>query len=449
MIYDFIIIGSGPGGAVFAERASQTNAKVLILEFGDLKLADDFSLKEMQSNYMRGGFSFTVGKPRIKFVEGKAIGGGGEINSGLYHRTPNIVLKDWLDFDMNEFVNNSNLYFEEIEREMKIQLWPNDIKMPEASILLHNAAKLKLWNSIEVPRWFNFQDGFKRFSTYEAYIKPYLINGGNLISNTFVKKINKINNDFIVYTNNGEFKTKKIVISAGCFNSYSLVNKNFSIQSKKTFTLHPTIKVLAQFNDPIDKSASVGIHQVKEFSPKITLGCSASDNWQVSLNRKLFSIQLLEKDIEKCAIYYAMLSTNTRGNVFNIPFLNDALQTFNLIQEDFENLRQGMINLGQLLFSAGAKHLFLLGNSSDSISVSSLDEFLEKMKKIDMLFFDFMSIHVMSSLAIGTFVDSAGNLMDEENVIICDSSVLPGSPTVNPQGTIMAIAKHIADKNIN
>ena len=55
----------------------------------------------------------------------------------------------------------------------------------------------------------------------------------------------------------------------------------------------------------------------------------------------------------------------------------------------------------------------------------------------------------MSSLAIGTFVDSTGNLMDEENVIICDSSVLPGSPTVNPQGTIMAIAKHIADKNIN
>ena len=94
--YDCIVIGSGPGGCTAAKELAKKGKTVLILEKGNSKgNIEDFSLKEMRENYRYGGVSFTVGNSLIKFVEGQVAGGGSSVNSGLYHRIPENILKNW------------------------------------------------------------------------------------------------------------------------------------------------------------------------------------------------------------------------------------------------------------------------------------------------------------------------------------------------------------------
>jgi choline dehydrogenase-like flavoprotein len=59
------------------------------------------------------------------------------------------------------------------------------------------------------------------------------------------------------------------------------------------------------------------------------------------------------------------------------------------------------------------------------------------------------TVHAFSSCPIGerqerTAADSFGRVHGFDNLILSDASILPDSPGVNPQGTIMALARRNA-----
>ena len=49
----------------------------------------------MVQKYRNGGQTVALGANKIAYVEGRCVGGGSEINSGLYHRTPPEILETW------------------------------------------------------------------------------------------------------------------------------------------------------------------------------------------------------------------------------------------------------------------------------------------------------------------------------------------------------------------
>jgi choline dehydrogenase-like flavoprotein len=49
----------------------------------------------MRRKYRSGGVTVAMGSPKIAYAEGRCVGGGSEVNSGLYHRTPDDVLDAW------------------------------------------------------------------------------------------------------------------------------------------------------------------------------------------------------------------------------------------------------------------------------------------------------------------------------------------------------------------
>ena len=96
--YDFLIIGSGPGGAVYASKLQKAGLKICMIESGILDLEnnyDSFSYSEMLHKYKYGGINATLGNANIAYVEGQVIGGGSSVNSGLYHRAPTEILNKW------------------------------------------------------------------------------------------------------------------------------------------------------------------------------------------------------------------------------------------------------------------------------------------------------------------------------------------------------------------
>ena len=88
----------------------------------------------------------------------------------------------------------------------------------------------------------------------------------------------------------------------------------------------------------------VPVHQVKEFSPEISFGGSASqsgliavastDNW-----REFGAAVTVWPEI---AIYYAAITSQGRGWVQALPGLRDPLVTYRLTKRDREPLGQGL-----------------------------------------------------------------------------------------------------------
>ena len=87
---EVVVIGSGPGGAVTATMCAEAGKSVLLIEEGrnlPLESAPHFSREEILQKYRNAGINIGLGKTKLAYVEGRCVGGGSEINRGLYHRT--------------------------------------------------------------------------------------------------------------------------------------------------------------------------------------------------------------------------------------------------------------------------------------------------------------------------------------------------------------------------
>src|SRR5213593_2757163 len=153
------VIGSGPGGAITACLLAEAGRDVLLLEEGpflQLESCRPFSRDEMVQKYRSGGVTVAMGSPKVAYVEGRCVGGGSEINSGLYHRTPPEILDGWRREFAVQGLDPVDLepHFQANEEELSVSTMPGP--PPAASIKLHQGATALGWKSIEVPRWYRY-----------------------------------------------------------------------------------------------------------------------------------------------------------------------------------------------------------------------------------------------------------------------------------------------------
>ena len=96
-LFDEIVVGSGPGGAFAANESTKKGNKVLLIESGEVanqKIAHH-SAEQLVENFAFGGLEVILGRVLVPFAQGRALGGGSQVNSGLYHRTPNFIANEW------------------------------------------------------------------------------------------------------------------------------------------------------------------------------------------------------------------------------------------------------------------------------------------------------------------------------------------------------------------
>ena len=131
---DFLIVGSGPGGAVTAFELIKNGKKVLMIESGSylpLDSCKSYSTLEMEQKYKYGGLNPTINNPKISYVEGSCVGGGSEVNSGFYHRTPREIIESWAkDYKIESFsYSELEEHFKIIEKEISVSYLPDNIKL--------------------------------------------------------------------------------------------------------------------------------------------------------------------------------------------------------------------------------------------------------------------------------------------------------------------------------
>jgi choline dehydrogenase-like flavoprotein len=125
-VADYVIVGTGAGGATAARVLAAAGHDVVLLDEGPrLRTADrprDL-LGAMRQSFRDFGTSATVGALPLPLLQGRCVGGSTAINSGIIWRTPGDVLTVWRDeWGLAELADERALAdaFDVIERELEI-----------------------------------------------------------------------------------------------------------------------------------------------------------------------------------------------------------------------------------------------------------------------------------------------------------------------------------------
>ena len=459
---EIVVVGSGPGGAITACLLAEAGRDVLLVEEGHylaLGSCQPFSVEEMVQKYRNGGQTVALGANKISYVEGRCVGGGSEINSGLYHRTPPEILESWRREFQLDGATESEMrpHFEACEADLSVSSAPGPLPPPSAK-LRDGAARLG-WKSLEVPRWYRYAAGAtdatggQRQSMTGTYVPRFLRAHGRLLPRTRVAKFEPHGAKWLVHgchatTGAIRISAETLFIAGGAVQTPALLRRSGLDQNiGNSLRLHPTIKVVAKFPDTVN-SAAMGVpsHQVKEFAPKFSFGCSVSSPGYLAL-------ALLEHPAQvrrvaglwpRLATYYAMISGEGRGSVRNLPRFRDPLVRYRLTENDQRDLADGLRKLCEVLFAGGAQALY--PGVTDSAELTTPDDLRKLPQSLPTGLASLMTIHLFSSCPMGEdrakcATNSYGRLHGFKNLHVADASLLCTAPGVNPQGSIMAFAR--------
>ena len=459
---EIVVIGSGPGGSITACLLAEAGMDVLLVEEGaylpqSSSLA--FSKQEMEQKYRNGGITVAMGNPKVAYVEGRCVGGGSEINSALYHRTPTEILEQWRkQYDILSFEEEDLIpHFEACEQAVNVCFSPIDL--PLASLKLHDGAQKLGWSSKEIPRWMKYETDDSsavvgsRQSMTETFIPRFLKTKSHLLTNTRVIALQQESDSWKIkaqFQGNGQVRpisifAKTVFLASGAVQTPAILRRSgIKKNIGNSLRLHATLKVVAQFNEIVNsKHMGVPAHQVKEFSPQYSFGCSISSEAHLQLALLNHQLHPQEIDASKMAVYYAMIAGGV-GKVRTLPFSHDPLVSYALRKSDLYDLSDGIRQLSLLLLTAGAQKIY--PQVSKFPTIEGRQDLISIPRPIQASNPNVMTIHIMASCPMGenpsnSATNSFGKVHDMDNLYLADASILGGAATVNPQGTIMALVR--------
>jgi hypothetical protein len=176
------------------------------------------------------------------------------------------------------------------------------------------------------------------------------------------------------------------------------------------------------------------------------MGCSISSRAYLALSMTDYpDLQnTLGTRWKHMAIYYAMIQGPATGTVRNIPFSAAPLVRYSLSHLNLHSLAEALHLLCRAMFASGASLLFpSISGCTPLAKESDLDRLPPELSAESA---NLMTIHLFSSCPMGEDLnlcatDSFGKVHGQQNLFVNDASVLCSAPGVNPQGTIMAIAR--------
>jgi choline dehydrogenase-like flavoprotein len=446
---DVAIVGSGPGGALVYRECVSLGLRVRLLERGrQLKLDEStaYSSDEMFGKYKRYGQTMMFGKPLIQYVEGSVLGGGSEINSGLYHRIPGKILEEWeAQFGVTLNHDDLQMAYQENEELLHVCL---DETVSGASAKLQALGVGRDFNVSQVPRWYRpLGDGGVRQSMSEAVFRhaPNSVSPG-----CEVKQLRETRDGVELHyvdlaTHDKQVCHANFVWVCGGSVDTPLLLRRSGFRNRhigRHLMCHPTVKLLVQFREPIvGTGAPVGVHQIK-FDDDISFGCSICKPPYLMLHVLDKSKEVrrrVSQSTDHCAIYYAMIRPTSVGKVHAL--LGAPFVVYALSRSDKVKLRIGLLRLGDM-FSHPDVELRVPSVSG----VDSFEQFKERGDDKLLNQLNVMTIHLFSSCRMAATedlgaVDSHCRVFGSKRVYVGDASILPSAPGVNPQGSLMALVK--------
>jgi choline dehydrogenase-like flavoprotein len=458
------IIGSGAGGAPLAWRLAQAGVQVAVLEAGGLVRAER-PLRALEQAYLRQGMAVALTGGLLPVFAGQGAGGTTAINSGTCLRPPAAFLERWDALTGTDFAHTLGPFLDVVEAQLGVTVPPRDLLGASAHRFEAGLAALGRTGAYVLPRnapdcqgdgvcCFGCPTGAKR-STDRAFLPQALDSGATLHLGTRVLGIDGGPGDLRLHlqTPDGptELRARHVVLAAGALQTPALIRGSrlgpHWRQAGDHLKIHPATKVFARFDDEVAGERGVpqglgylppelervvceGIFTpVDAIAPILAVTGAHARRWLDGM-RHVATFGLMVRD---------------RGHGRVTWHKGWPVLDYRLGAEDALDLGRGLLLIAEAFFAAGARTVLLpvVGRDPEVTSRQALrDQWRPEDFRASRLIAS--GFHPQGTAGIGRVVDRELRL--SPGVSVCDASVLPDTPGVNPQLTIMALSLRLAER---
>jgi choline dehydrogenase-like flavoprotein len=487
------VVGSGAGGAVAAARLAEAGHDVVVLEEGGLWAADELSEREAEMVprlYADAGGRATDDLS-VSLVQGRAVGGSTAINWLIMLRTPEWVLDEWAREHGTQGMRAADLapVFARVEAETHTRPVPDDAHNPSNRVILEGAARLG-WSAR--PALINARGCVRsgmcglgcrydaRQGAAVAYLPRALAAGARLYADVRVdqvelaerggpaplKRVHGTALDPVTGSPVGRVTVEApvVVLAGGAVGTPALLQRSGMGGGGvgKWLRLHPTTVVSGTFAGTMYQPGGIPISAVcDEFArgggdgygfwiecpplyPAISAaalpGFGARHRVAMEALPRLCSMIVLTRD---------GADRDRSGGDVRVDRRGRTRIRYRLSAADGRTVLRGMEAAARIQLAAGAEDVATLHADECRIrSAAELGEIARRGFAPNRL--GLLSAHVNGTCRIGRDPETsgcspAGERWGVPGLYVCDGSLLPTAPGVNPQETIMALASVVAE----
>jgi choline dehydrogenase-like flavoprotein len=480
-IVDAVVIGSGAGGAVVAATLAEAGANVLVLEEGSQVSEQDLlgaPFDRFQRFCRDNGMTQVLGRPPIPLPLGKVVGGTTVVNSGTCFRAPERVLKQW---EREHGVVGSSAdelaeHYEPIEDFLNVRPVPWELLGPNGMAAHRGATALGLSGG---PLLRNIRDchgcGQCAFgcptNAKQAMHVSYLPRAERAGARVFARcRVDRVRIedgratgvDATLLDHDGRHagrltvEAQHVIVSAGAIYTPALLAKSgvpdASGQTGRNLRIHPATGVGGFFDEDIVNwkgtlqsyyiDALFDSHEVM-FEATTTVpgvGAGSIPGIGATAMEDLGSFRRL-------ATLGFYVSDTSSGRVRSIR--GEPVATYRMNELDAHRMGVAISVASEILLAAGAQRVYPGLPGIDAISAR---EDLEQLRtrRIKPEHLKLTAFHPMGTARMGAdparaVVNPFGRHHQVDDLWVADASVFPSCVGVNPQMTIMALARRTGE----
>ena len=480
---DYVVVGSGAGGSAAAVTLARGGASVAVVEAGPWLDPEHYPSSvygAMRDLFDDWGGTVTRGRALWPIVQGRAVGGTTVINSAICVRTPADIFALW---EQEHGVGGDAMaeavwrHQDEVERELSAELVPlasagrsNELAMIGANAIGYDSHVITRYagGCLGEGQCLQGCRAGKKKSTNLNYIPEVVERGGHVLSCAPVKMIlltgrraTGVAGTFRhphTRKKGGRFEVRArraVVVAASATHSPALLERSRirSAALGQYFRAHPGTGVFGCYADPVDMNvgatqgwASTAFRdepglKLETLSIPTELVASRLGGGGTELMRRLANYRHL-------AMWCHAVRAESVGTVSN-GMGDKPVVRYTMNRADMERFREGLYLVAKTHVAAGARSVVpgvyglpyeLPADQIDTIRQAPLDP-----RRYLAILSHLFGGCVMGSDPERSVCDGQGRVHGYQGLVVADASVIPTTLGVNPQHTIMALARLFAN----